>query len=286
MYHWHEDALLKIDRISWILTPSSYQVPNDDSNGVSNDVPNEVPSDDPALFVSKEDNPENWHVQSGTSAPRQPWHDLHCKIDGPAAYDVLTNFEQRWRKATRWSEIGRRFKRMYHWHEDALLKIDRISWILTPSSYQVPNDDSNGVSNDVPNEVPIDDPALFVSKEDNPENWHVQDGVMQTHDEDTRKFFKHSSVHCVLCPRYASTKLSIIKQQVVGTLYTHHQKCVIVDTQAEGNHRKISAFIGGDCRMTAVGLPKQRRFYEGEDGRMIMAKNVNVIAREDTNITF
>lgn len=36
---------------------------------------------------------------------------------------------------------------------------------------------------------------------------------MQTHDEETRKFFKHSSVSCVLSPRYASSKLSIFKQQ-------------------------------------------------------------------------
>lgn len=71
------------------------------------------------------------------------------------------------------------------------------------------------------------------------------DGVMHTHDEETRKFFKHSSVHCVLAPRYASNKLSIFKQQVVGTLFTHHQKCVLVDTQATGNNRKITAFIGG-----------------------------------------
>ncbi|KAI7745940.1 hypothetical protein M8C21_010614 [Ambrosia artemisiifolia] len=92
-----------------------------------------------------------------TSAPREPWHDLHCKIDGPAAYDVLTNFEQRWRKATRWSEIGRRFKRMYHWHEDALLKIERISRILNPLSH-----------------VPDDDRARWVTNEDDPENWHVQ----------------------------------------------------------------------------------------------------------------
>lgn len=41
----------------------------------------------------------------------------------------------------------------------------------------------------------------------------VQAGVMQTHDEETRKFFKHSSVTCVLAPRYASSKLSIFKQQ-------------------------------------------------------------------------
>lgn len=42
-----------------------------------------------------------------------------------------------------------------------------------------------------------------------------QEGVMQTHDEETRKFFKHSSVNCVLSPRYASNKLSIFKQQVL-----------------------------------------------------------------------
>lgn len=33
--------------------------------------------------------------------------------------------------------------------------------------------------------------------------------------------------------------------QVVGTLYTHHQKCVIVDSQGPGNKRKVTSFIGG-----------------------------------------
>lgn len=41
----------------------------------------------------------------------------------------------------------------------------------------------------------------------------VQAGVMGTHDEETRKFFKHSSVMCVLSPRYASNKMSFLKQQ-------------------------------------------------------------------------
>ncbi|MED6160425.1 hypothetical protein PIB30_051398 [Stylosanthes scabra] len=41
---------------------------------------------------------------AGIKCPRQPWHDLHCKIEGPAVYDILTNFEQRWRKAARWSD--------------------------------------------------------------------------------------------------------------------------------------------------------------------------------------
>eukprot|EP01018_Ginkgo_biloba_P035388 Gb_33997 [translate_table: standard] len=30
--------------------------------------------------------------------PREPWHDAHSKIEGLAALDVVTNFEQRWRK--------------------------------------------------------------------------------------------------------------------------------------------------------------------------------------------
>ncbi|KAL5190730.1 Phospholipase D delta [Glycine soja] len=87
----------------------------------------------------------------------QPWHDLHCKIEGRAAYDILTSFEQRWRKATKWSEMGRKLKRVSNWNDDSLIKIEHISWILSPSEL-----------------TPVDDPKLWVSKEDDPENWHVQ----------------------------------------------------------------------------------------------------------------
>ncbi|KAG6783636.1 hypothetical protein POTOM_009299 [Populus tomentosa] len=104
-----------------------------------------------------QDDYHNPTFPAGTKGPRQPWHDLHCKIEGPAAYDVLTNFEQRWRKASKWSEFGRSFKRATHWHDDALIKLERISWILGPSP-----------------SVPNDDPTLWVSEEDDPENWHVQ----------------------------------------------------------------------------------------------------------------
>jgi len=30
--------------------------------------------------------------------PREPWHDIHSKLEGPVARDVLINFEQRWRR--------------------------------------------------------------------------------------------------------------------------------------------------------------------------------------------
>lgn len=30
--------------------------------------------------------------------PREPWHDIHSRLEGPVAWDVLYNFEQRWKK--------------------------------------------------------------------------------------------------------------------------------------------------------------------------------------------
>lgn len=44
-----------------------------------------------------------------------------------------------------------------------------------------------------------------------------QEGVMATHDEELKKYFKHSSVTCVLAPRYGSSKLGFIKQQACPT---------------------------------------------------------------------
>ncbi|KAJ8544762.1 hypothetical protein K7X08_017345 [Anisodus acutangulus] len=101
---------------------------------------------------------------AGTKAPREPWHDLHCRIDGPAAYDVLINFAQRWRRATKWREFSFLKKTMSRWHDDAMLKIERISWILSPA-FAVSKERT---------EIPEDDPELYVSREDHPENWHVQ----------------------------------------------------------------------------------------------------------------
>lgn len=80
-----------------------------------------------------------------SGCPREPWHDLHCKIDGPAAYDVLTNFEERWLKASKPHGI----KKLKMAYDDALLRIERIPEIL-------------GIS---------DAPCV---KDDDPEGWHVQ----------------------------------------------------------------------------------------------------------------
>ncbi|KAL8172128.1 hypothetical protein V2J09_023932 [Rumex salicifolius] len=96
-------------------------------------------------------------VPAGTKGPRQPWHDLHCRIEGPAAYDVLTNFEERWRKASKWYQIRRSFRKISRWNDDHLLKVGRMSWILSPLS------SSSG-----------DDTNLWVRDENDPESWRVQ----------------------------------------------------------------------------------------------------------------
>ncbi|QHO37124.1 Phospholipase D delta [Arachis hypogaea] len=91
---------------------------------------------------------------SNSRGPRLPWHDLHCKVEGPAAYDILINFEQRWRKAKKWRDF--RLKKVTKWHEDALLSLERLSWMLTPSS------------------SPDGEKAVYVTDEHDPESWNVQ----------------------------------------------------------------------------------------------------------------
>ncbi|KAG6431803.1 hypothetical protein SASPL_109888 [Salvia splendens] len=69
-------------------------------------------------------------------------------------------------------------------------------------------------------------------------------GVMNTGDDETKRYFKNSCVKVLLCPRSAG-KGSRAKKQETGTIYTHHQKSVIVDAVAGNNRRKIIAFVGG-----------------------------------------
>ncbi|KAF3339129.1 phospholipase D alpha 1-like protein [Carex littledalei] len=38
------------------------------------------------------------HANLQHGGPREPWHDAHSRLEGQAAWDVLTNFEQRWKK--------------------------------------------------------------------------------------------------------------------------------------------------------------------------------------------
>ncbi|CAN0878527.1 Phospholipase D delta, partial [Linum grandiflorum] len=68
------------------------------------------------IFLNDFHNPT---FPSNARSPRQPWHDLHCKIEGPAAYDILTNFEQRWRKAQKWRDF--RLKKLENGDKDVYI---------------------------------------------------------------------------------------------------------------------------------------------------------------------
>ncbi|XP_048622691.1 phospholipase D delta-like, partial [Brassica napus] len=129
----------------------------------------------------------------GTKAPRQPWHDLHCKIEGPAAYDILINFEQRWKKATKWAEIGQKFKRVTRWHDDSLIKLERISLILSLSTAVSTND------------------TLWVSKDDNKQNWHVQ--VFRSIDSGSLKGFP-KDVHKAHAQNLVCAKNLVIEKSI------------------------------------------------------------------------
>ncbi|GAV79648.1 C2 domain-containing protein/PLDc domain-containing protein/PLD_C domain-containing protein [Cephalotus follicularis] len=76
--------------------------------------------------VHKDDYHNPNFTESTPGLPREPWHDLHCRIDGPAAYDILTNFEERWLRASEPHGL-RKLKTSY---DDSLLKLERIPDII------------------------------------------------------------------------------------------------------------------------------------------------------------
>ncbi|KAM7260475.1 hypothetical protein ACFE04_016216 [Oxalis oulophora] len=84
-------------------------------------------------------------------------------------------------------------------------------------------------------------------------------GLMGTHDENTKTFFEKTKVHCVLCPRNillskkqqaamaALKPLSMVQRVQNYTMFTHHQKSIILDFPEfyESEKRRIISFIGG-----------------------------------------
>lgn len=75
-----------------------------------------------------------------------------------------------------------------------------------------------------------------------------KDGLMATHDEETENFFKDTDVHCVLCPRNPDDGGSFIQNVQIATMFTHHQKIVVVDSDLPSSgseKRRIVSFVGG-----------------------------------------
>ncbi|KAK1382854.1 Phospholipase D [Heracleum sosnowskyi] len=75
-----------------------------------------------------------------------------------------------------------------------------------------------------------------------------KDGLMATHDQETGKFFQNTKVHCYLCPRNPDDGRSVVQGFAISTMFTHHQKSIIVDSEGlggESQKRRIVSFIGG-----------------------------------------
>ncbi|KAH7681651.1 phospholipase D1/2 protein [Dioscorea alata] len=75
-----------------------------------------------------------------------------------------------------------------------------------------------------------------------------KDGLMATHDEETAKFFEGTDVHCVLCPRNPDDGGSIVQDLEISTMFTHHQKIVVVDHEMpnkSSQQRRVVSFVGG-----------------------------------------
>ncbi|KAG4979016.1 hypothetical protein JHK86_038490 [Glycine max] len=75
-----------------------------------------------------------------------------------------------------------------------------------------------------------------------------KDGLMATHDQETEEYFRGTEVHCVLCPRNPDDGGSFVQDLEISTMFTHHQKIVVVDGElpsGDSNKRRIVSFVGG-----------------------------------------
>jgi len=76
-----------------------------------------------------------------------------------------------------------------------------------------------------------------------------KDGLMATHDQEIAEYFRNTNVHCVLCPRNPGVGRSIVQGFEISTMFTHHQKTIIVDSKvassAQWEKRTITSFVGG-----------------------------------------
>ncbi|CAO2151033.1 unnamed protein product [Urochloa humidicola] len=70
----------------------------------------------------------------GSGGPREPWHDIHCKIEGPAAWDVLHNFEQRWRKQGGKGDLVQNVLLPWKTQKDVLVDLRGMEDVIMPQA--------------------------------------------------------------------------------------------------------------------------------------------------------
>ncbi|CAB4266762.1 unnamed protein product [Prunus armeniaca] len=72
-----------------------------------------------------------------------------------------------------------------------------------------------------------------------------KDGLMTTHDQGTEEYFLNTKVHCFLCPRNPDVGKSIIQGFQTATMFTHHQKTIVVDSEMPGGESQKEGLKGG-----------------------------------------
>ena len=88
--------------------------------------------------------------------------------------------------------------------------------------------------------------VLIMTWNDKSNDGGLLDGMMGTHDEDTKEFFAGTGVICANVPRDKRSWLGL-GGTFVSTCYTHHQKTIVTDAalnDGSGN-RRLVAFVGG-----------------------------------------
>eukprot|EP00124_Ichthyophonus_hoferi_P004401 Ihof_evm1s478 gene=Ihof_evmTU1s478 len=76
----------------------------------------------------------------------------------------------------------------------------------------------------------------------------LQDGLMATHDEETRRFFKKTTVQCRLSSRVAGASAkNEVDDFAWSASFTHHQKTVVLDAPCPDgdDRRRIISYMGG-----------------------------------------
>lgn len=111
---------------------------------------------------------------------------MHSKIDGPEAYDVLKNFEERWLKASKRS-AAKKLSKLSRSHNESLLWIKKI-----------------------PDIIAIDDEIY--SNDDDPERWDMQ--IFRSIDSNSVKGFPKD-------PREATSKNLVFGKNVLIDMSVH-----------------------------------------------------------------
>ncbi|CAD6248318.1 unnamed protein product [Miscanthus lutarioriparius] len=126
------------------------------------------------------------------------------------AYDVLKNFKQRWRKATKLREMFG--GKAAHRKDDALLKLERIPWILSPSKRR-----SAAAGDADADDDERDQPALHVVPDGDPERWHAQ--VFRSVDAGSVKRFPRPWERAEMARRHLVGDKNLAIEQSIHTAY-------------------------------------------------------------------